>query len=338
MLKTSSCSPKADAQYMRRALELAAMGRGRVSPNPMVGAVVVSPDGRIIGEGWHRRFGGPHAEVNAITSVPEKDRHIIPQSTVYVTLEPCSHYGKTPPCAELLIREKVRRVVVACGDPNPRVSGRGIRMLREAGIEVCEGILRDEAFALNLPFMTAHTLHRPFVTLKWAQTADGFMDIKRDSGEKALGISSQESSLLVHWRRAAHDAIAVGAGTWLADSPALTTRHISGNNPRIVIFDAHGLIAPDSLSAEAILVPHHNLEQALHELHTQHGIGALLVEGGPGLLKSFIDASLWDEACVETAPICVGEQGSAPAPAIAQMPWKQLVIGQNKVNLYTRGR
>ena len=169
----------ADRVYMARALQLARAGRGHVSPNPMVGAVIVSADGRIIGEGWHRRFGQGHAEVNAVASVAEADRPLLHSATIYVTLEPCSHYGKTPPCAKLLIDCGIGRVVIASGDPNPKVSGRGVAMLREAGIEVAEGLMADEARALNRPFMTAHTLRRPFVTLKWAQSADGFMDHDR---------------------------------------------------------------------------------------------------------------------------------------------------------------
>jgi len=155
-----------DRMYMRRALQLAANGRGHVSPNPMVGAVIVASEGRIIGEGWHRHYGGPHAEVNAVNSVAENDRKLLGESTIYVTLEPCSHYGKTPPCAKLLVDIGIGRVVVGAGDPNPLVAGRGIAMIREAGIPVAEGLLAEECCELNKTFMTAHTLHRPFVTLK----------------------------------------------------------------------------------------------------------------------------------------------------------------------------
>ncbi len=165
-----------DRKMMRRALQLAAAGRGAVAPNPMVGAVITAPDGRIIGQGWHRRFGGPHAEVNAVASVAEADRDLLRQSTIYVTLEPCSHYGKTPPCARLLAECRFARVVVGAGDPNPKVAGRGIAILKDAGIEVTEGVLADQCRSQNREFMFAHTHHRPWVTLKWAQSSNGFLD------------------------------------------------------------------------------------------------------------------------------------------------------------------
>ena len=162
--------------YMRRALRLAANGRGFTAPNPMVGAVIVAAGGKVIGEGWHRRCGEGHAEVNAVASVRESDRHLLADSTMYVTLEPCSHYGKTPPCSRLIVETGIPRVVVGAGDPNPKVNGRGIAMIRESGAEVVTGVLADESIALNRVFFTAQTLHRPYITLKWAQSADGFID------------------------------------------------------------------------------------------------------------------------------------------------------------------
>ena len=171
-----------DERYMRRALQLAARGMGNTSPNPMVGAMIVAPDGRIIGEGYHRRCGEGHAEVNAVASVTAADLPLLPESTMYVTLEPCSHYGKTPPCARLIIDRGIRRVVVGAADPFPEVSGRGIAMLREAGVEVTEGVLADESRRLNCRFMTAHSQGRPWVTLKWAQSADRYIDSDRPDG------------------------------------------------------------------------------------------------------------------------------------------------------------
>ena len=167
-----------DEYWMRRALQLAANGAGHLSPNPMVGAVIVGAEGRILGEGWHRKYGGPHAEVQAFLNVRPEDEPLLRDATIYVTLEPCSHYGKTPPCALLLVNKGIRRAVIGCGDPNPKVAGRGIRILREAGIEVTENVLRDECMALNKRFMTTHIKRRPWILLKWAQSADGFIAAK----------------------------------------------------------------------------------------------------------------------------------------------------------------
>lgn len=309
----------ADCMYMRRALQLAANGRGYVSPNPMVGAVIVAPDGRIIGEGWHRRYGGPHAEVNAVNSVAENGRRLLGDSTIYVTLEPCSHYGKTPPCAKLLTDICIGRVVVGAGDPNPKVSGRGVAMLREAGITVDEGLLADECRALNKTFMTAHTLHRPFVTLKWAQSADGFMDHKRNEGESAARFSTPLTSLIVHDRRATHDAIAVGARTVIADRPRLDTRLVAGRSPIRIVFDRRGIANDDNCIHITEDKP---LADVLENLYKDHNITSLLVEGGASLLESFIHPdsldgqSLWDEAYVEVSPVCLGENGTVKAPVL----------------------
>lgn len=306
-----------DYRYMRRALGLAAAGRGHVSPNPMVGAVIVSPDGRIIGEGWHRRYGGPHAEVNAVRDVADRDRHLLPQSTIYVTLEPCSHYGKTPPCAKLLVDIGIGRVVVGAGDPHPKVSGRGIEMLRQAGITVETGLLADESRRLNKTFMTAQTLHRPFVTLKWAQSADGFIDHRREAGKAAARFSTPLSSLLVHDLRSTHDAIAVGARTALLDRPRLDTRLVAGASPRRILFDRHGLVGDGDWLRVDSTMP---LSEALHTLFADHNISSLLVEGGAALLGEFISSGLWDEAYVEVSPEMLGNEGTTPAPTFPCVP------------------
>ena len=328
-----------DRKCMRRALQLARAGLGHTSPNPMVGAVIAAPDGRIIGEGWHRHFGGPHAEVNAVRSVREADLALLPQSTIYVTLEPCSHYGKTPPCAKMLCECRFRRVVIAAGDPNPKVSGRGVRMLRDAGITVDEGLMEKEASELNRAFMTSQILRRPFVTLKWAQSADGFMDARRSYGEGAYRFSIPLTSQLVHWRRALHDAIAVGARTVLADRPRLDVRLIEGQSPRPVVFDRHCLISPACLSqmrSDAIVIDSDEpLAYVMHRLYADFGISSLLVEGGAGLLRSFLAAGLWDEAWVEVSHICLGHEGAVMAPAIAQLPEKTVIISHNSVNFYS---
>lgn len=304
-----------DERYMRRALQLAANGRGHVSPNPMVGAVVVAPDGRIIGEGWHRHYGGPHAEVNAINSIGKTDMALLPECTMYVTLEPCSHWGKTPPCAKLLVDSRVGHVVVGAGDPNPKVSGRGIAMLRQAGIEVRQGVLARESIALNKTFMTAQTLRRPFVTLKWAQSADGFMASSREHKHK---FSTAANAVLVHSRRACHDAILVGACTVLSDKPALNVRHVEGRNPLPVVLDRQKLLADSDLCFPAASFVHITddmpLQRLLEKLYSEHGITSVLVEGGASVLQQFIDAGLFDEIYVEISPQKLGDNGSTTAP------------------------
>lgn len=325
------------SSYMRRAIQLAYNGRGEVSPNPMVGAVIVAPDGRIIGEGWHRKYGSAHAEVNAVASVCQADRHLLPQSTIYVTLEPCSHYGKTPPCAKLLIDNNIGRVVVGSGDPNPQVAGRGIAMLREAGIEVIENVLADECRAINPAFFTAHTLKRPYIILKWAQSSDGFMDHQRTPQESAAKFSSEISSQLVHWRRAGVDAIAVGANTYNLDRPRLNVRSIHGRNPRPIIFDRHNLISdlPEGTIHVHTGAP---LNDILHELYANEKITSILIEGGPSLLKEFIAANLWDEAYVEVSPSHLKEQGAALAPSLPCSPKSAQTISQNTIFHYQNGQ
>ncbi|MBP3537579.1 MAG: bifunctional diaminohydroxyphosphoribosylaminopyrimidine deaminase/5-amino-6-(5-phosphoribosylamino)uracil reductase RibD [Muribaculaceae bacterium] len=329
-----------DLRYMRRALQLAASGRGHVSPNPMVGAVIVAPDGRMIGEGWHRRFGGPHAEVNAVHSVAEADRALMPESTIYVTLEPCSHYGKTPPCALLLRETGFRRVVVGAGDPNPKVAGRGIAMLREAGIQVDEGCLEKECCELNIKFMTAHRLRRPYITLKWACSADGYMDACRHDGGKAYRFSDARGTQIVHSLRAVHDAIAVGASTALLDNPGLDTRFFDGASPRPVLFDRHCLVAEDScrIASDPRLLRIDGgkpLEETLHEMYAADGITSLLVEGGASLLRSFISAGLWDEARVEVNPVVLGDKGRAEAPALPCQPVGMTATTRTRIFMYT---
>lgn len=292
-----------DEFYMARALRLARLGAGHVSPNPMVGAVVVAPDGRVIGEGWHRRFGGPHAEVNAINSITGADRHLLAQSTIYVTLEPCSHYGKTPPCALLIKESGLKRVVVGTGDPNPKVAGRGISILREAGIEVAEDCLRDQCRALNVRFFTAHTLHRPWILLKWAETADGKMAA---TDGKPIKISSPVTSALMHRERSMCDAIMVGTNTLISDNPSLDTRLWPGHSPRPVIFESPRLA--DARIRQSmkvftrnpiVLDPNRPLSDNMAYLFREHGITSLMVEGGRTLINSFMADGLYDRIRVE---------------------------------------
>ena len=265
-----------DEKYMRRCIQLAKNGQLNAKPNPMVGAVIVSAEGRIIGEGYHVRCGEGHAEVNAFASVRPEDEHLLPDATIYVSLEPCSHYGKTPPCADLIIKKGIRRVVVGCIDPFAEVQGRGIQKLRDAGIEVEVGVLEAECQALNRRFFTYHREQRPYIILKWAQTANGFLD----DHFKATQISSDFTKMLSHKLRAEEDAILVGRVTDEREHPQLNVRDWYGPDPKRLIVDhAH----PLSLSS---LYAHH--------------IQSLIVEGGTKTLNTFIEKGLWDEIRVET--------------------------------------
>ena len=280
-----------DIRYMRRCIQLALNGMQNAKPNPMVGALLAC-EGRIIGEGYHIRFGEGHAEVNCFASVKPADEHLLPQSTLYVSLEPCSHYGKTPPCADLIIRNGVRRVVVGCIDPFAQVRGRGIHKLREAGIEVVVGVLERECLALNKRFITYNTRLRPYIILKWAQTSNGFID----DCFHALSISTPFTKMLSHKLRAESDAILVGRVTDEREHPMLNVRHWSGRDPLRIVLDHRQNIA--------------DLMTFLYEKKVQ----SLIVEGGAKTLQSFLTVGLWDEIRVETAPLTV--KGGTPAPRI----------------------
>ena len=318
-----------EEKYMRRCIELAGNGLCNVAPNPMVGAVIVC-DGHIIGEGYHIRCGEAHAEVNAIRSV--KDESLLRRSTIYVSLEPCSHYGKTPPCADLIIEKQIPRIVVGCQDPFPEVAGRGIQKLRDAGREVIVGILEKECKHLNRRFITFNTLHRPYITLKWAESVDRFIDIERTDG-KPVVLSSPLTAMLVHKKRAETGAIMVGRRTALLDNPSLTVRNWYGRNPMRIVLD-RALSLPDELRIFDGEVPtlvftekerseekniayvtidfnRDPLAQIMQELY-QRKIQSLLVEGGSQLLQSFIDAELWDEAFVEKCPAKLHSGVKAP--------------------------
>jgi len=282
-----------DERYMARCIQLAKNGWKGSQPNPMVGAVIVyfggempsAVEGRIIGEGYHIRRGEGHAEVNAVASVRPEDEHLLKYSTIYVSLEPCSHYGKTPPCADLIIAKGIKRCVVGCMDPFAEVQGRGIKKLMDAGIEVTVGVLESECVALNKRFMTYHGKHRPFITLKWAQSADGFID-----GH----ISTPFTQMVCHKRRAEHQAIMVGKRTQEIDNPGLNVREWYGDNPK-------KYVAWDTV------------ERMIAQLYDD-GIQTLLVEGGAKLHQSFIDSGLWDECYVETGDEAIN--GSVPAPIL----------------------
>lgn len=297
-----------DKKWMSRCLQLACSGIQGAPPNPMVGAVIVYK-GRIIGEGFHVRCGEGHAEVNAINSVRPQDRALLKESVIYVSLEPCAHYGRTPPCAELIVRTGIPRVVIGCIDPFSRVSGRGVDILRKAGVDVKVGVLEKECLELNRRFMVCQTRNRPYITLKWASSADGFLDRWRNSLEEdgpAVRLSTPLSLLRVHHLRALHQAILVGHRTLLLDKPSLTVRHWSGRNPLKVVL---GNVDVDDLPQG--FVAYADIETALPALKEQ-GVQSLLVEGGQTTLQHFIDSGLWDEAFEEVSDVMVGE--GVPVP------------------------
>lgn len=334
--------------YMRRALELATLSRGDVSPNPMVGCVIVY-EGTIIGEGWHQRYGEAHAEVNAVQSVADKD--LLKRSTVYVTLEPCSHFGKTPPCADLLVSHSVARVVICNVDSNPLVGGKGIQKLKAAGVEVMTGVLEDEGRFLNRRFFTFMEKKRPYIILKWAQTADGFIARKNFDSK---WISNEYARMLVHKWRAEEDAILVGSNTALHDNPMLNVRDWSGRHPVRIVLDRKCSL-PGTLNLFDGKQPticyntvkdemHHNLEfkkvaeldfiqQVVDDLHVRK-IQSLIVEGGAQVLSEFIMRGLWDEARVFRSQETFGSGISAPTlDATLQ---KTIDVATDKLDFYFR--
>lgn len=327
---------EAENKYMARCFALARGGAGNTSPNPMVGAVIVHA-GKIIGEGFHRKYGEAHAEVNAVASV--RDESLLKDSTMYVSLEPCSHYGKTPPCSELIIRKQIPRVVIGCLDPYPEVSGRGVRMLREAGVEVVTGLLEEEARAVNAAFITRQTKERPYVVLKWAQSSDGYIDrIRTDSSVPAVLLSSSYTLLRVHKLRSEVSAIMVGTNTALLDNPSLTVRHWAGASPVRVVLDQYlripttyhlldgsvrtiiftGREAASSTNVEYVRIDF--LQPILPQILSclcRYKINSLMVEGGTNLLTQFMENELCDEVRIETAPVVLGCGVKAP-----EMSWK----------------
>ena len=302
-----------DEKYMRRCLQIAANGLQNAKPNPSVGAVIVAADGRIIGEGYTSAYGGAHGEVNAFASVKPENEHLLKESTIYVSLEPCSHHGKTPPCCDLIIRKGVKRVVCGCVDPFSQVQGRGIKRIREAGIEVVVGVLEKECIASNKRFITFNTHQRPYIILKWAQTADGFIGrISSDRKQKeSLVISTPFTKMLVHKLRAENDAILIGRGTFETDKPQLNVREWTGTNPERLLLSAS--MAKESNQPEGWKV-FANIHDALAHLYKEKK-QSLIVEGGAETLKQFIAKDLWDEIRVETNPNLTVEQGVA-APEI----------------------
>ena len=298
--------------YINRCLQLAQLGEYYVAPNPMVGAMLVRHDADgdvILGEGWHMQYGGPHAEPNCIRNAEENHPEGIDykQCTLYVSLEPCSHYGKTPPCAELIIRKGIGRVVIGTLDPNPKVAGRGVKMMQEAGIEVIVGVQETECRELNKRFFCLQEKHRPYVILKWAETADGYIDVRREVNSKEEGnplvISTPITKQLVHQQRAENMAIMVGTRTVLLDNPRLLTTRWSGRNPIRITLDRHNVLPADSriFSDEApTIVYRENTDwHYICEDLAERNIHSVLVEGGTTLLQHILETGIYDEVHIE---------------------------------------
>jgi len=347
--------------YMQRCLQLAALGAGQVAPNPMVGAVLVY-EGRIIGEGYHRIYGKAHAEVNCIDSVSEPDRCVIPQSVLYVSLEPCAHHGKTPPCSDLVIQNKIPKVIIGSADPFKQVNGKGIEKLQIAGIEVITGILEDECKDLNRRFFTFHKKHRPYIILKWAQTADSKI---AGIGPKRLLISNDITNRVTHKWRGEEAAILVGTDTVAKDNPRLSNRLWRRKNPVRLVIDLNLRLdrslhvfnkeAPtiifnleqnsDELSARIrnqvyyykVSKDSSAIQQVLNACY-QFGLQSILVEGGKKLLQSFIHEGLWDEARIITNHnLFIGEGLSAPSLTDAKHILNER-IGNDSIDYFQRQR
>jgi diaminohydroxyphosphoribosylaminopyrimidine deaminase/5-amino-6-(5-phosphoribosylamino)uracil reductase len=336
--------------YMQRAFYLARKGGAKVAPNPMVGAVLVYK-GRIIGEGWHQEFGQAHAEVNCVQSVGIEDKDKIKDSTLYVSLEPCAHYGKTPPCASLIIEQGIKKVVIACQDIFSKVAGKGIQMLRDAGVDVTLGVLEDEAIALNKRFFTFHRFQRPYITLKWAESADGY--IAPTKGQKVM-LSNELVQRYVHQLRTQESSILVGYNTALLDNPILSDRFFGGPQPLRLVIDLNNDL-PENLHIKTDGAPtvifnqerdKHDgspvyvqlnrqlavLPQIMSYLY-QQGINSLLVEGGTQTLQMFIDEGFWDEAHI----ICTQKKimEGTPAPILnGKVKERILELSDNLIHIY----
>ena len=306
-------------KYIKRCIELAKNGLGATYPNPLVGSVIVHRDS-IIGEGWHQKAGAPHAEVNAVNSV--KDESLLKKSTIYVSLEPCSHFGKTPPCSDLIIAKGIKKVVIGTVDPFAEVAGRGIKKLMEAGCEVQVGVLEKECQDLNKRFFTFHQKKRPYIILKWAQTTDGFIAPKIQEKREPVWITNQYSKQLVHKWRSEEQAILLGTNTAIADNPKLNTRLWKGENPVRVVIDKDLKIPQESAlfdgTIKTIVLTENvkssgsnnlvfekvnfqqNLPLQICEILYRHNLQSVIIEGGAKTLQTFIDNNLWDEARVFT--------------------------------------
>ncbi|MDC0254278.1 bifunctional diaminohydroxyphosphoribosylaminopyrimidine deaminase/5-amino-6-(5-phosphoribosylamino)uracil reductase RibD [Bacteriovoracales bacterium] len=339
-----------DQEMIERCLVLAEKGRGFASPNPMVGSVVTH-NNKIIGEGFHQKFGGPHAEVNAINSV--KDMSLLKESTVYVNLEPCAHFGKTPPCADLLVNSGVKRVVIGCIDSFSEVSGKGIEKIKNAGIDITVGVLENKCLDFNKRFFLFHREKRPFIILKWAESKDGLLSPANQEKGKPLWMTGKESKTLVHRWRTEEDAIMVGTNTAIMDNPSLTARLWKGRNPLRVVIDRELKIPKEASlldgqvktlvftekkrdseeNVDFVKVSSVQLKDLLTELY-KRGVQSLIVEGGKRLLESFISEGIWDEARIFVAPISLNT--GVKAPSLGEESLSQQVIGADTLSIYKR--
>jgi diaminohydroxyphosphoribosylaminopyrimidine deaminase/5-amino-6-(5-phosphoribosylamino)uracil reductase len=325
--------------YLNRCIQLAWLGGTRVGLNPRVGAVVVH-NGKILGEGYHAQEGGPHAEVVAIQAVRQKE--LLPESTIYVSLEPCCFHGKTPPCTDLILQTGIPRVVIGCQDPNPQVSGGGIRRLREAGVAVELAADPQPFIDLNRPFFRNHLSQRPYITLKWAESADGFIAARDDQGlAQRTAISGYEASLLTHRLRALHQGILVGVETVRIDDPSLSTRLYPGDSPLKMVLGKRDEL-PDGVqilqkeNSPLISAPSEDFLSWLQGLYFQEEIGSILVEGGAHTLQQFLDANLYDEVYRYQAPQSLHRGVAAPNLA-ADISWQEVrILGQDRLYHYQR--
>lgn len=305
--------------YIKRCIELAKNGLGTTYPNPLVGSLIVYND-EIIGEGWHRKSGEPHAEVNAINSV--KDKSLLSKSTIYVSLEPCSHFGKTPPCCDLIIGNKIPNVVIGTIDPFAKVAGTGIKKLIEAGKNVTVGILEDECNELNKRFFTFHNKKRPYIILKWAESQDGFIAPLSKEKKEPVWITNEFARQLVHKWRSEEQAILVGTNTVIEDNPSLTTRDWFGNHPIRIVLDQNNRISKESYifdnQVKSITITkeninfNNNIALEITDFLFNEGIQSVIIEGGRQTLQTFIDANIWDEARVFRGEIYFKSGTKAP--------------------------
>ncbi len=339
-----------DERFMSRCIELAARGSGQTSPNPMVGSVVVV-DGQIIGEGWHHKAGQAHAEVNALQNLtPQK----LKKATLYVNLEPCCHTGKTPPCTNLILDKKIQKVVVGCADPNKKVAGQGIAQLKAAGVEVKVGVLESDCRALNKKFITYHEKQRPHITLKWAQSLDGFLAPEKQNLGHPHWITSKVSRQLVHQWRAENQAILVGSQTVIQDNPRLTVRDWNGQNPLRIVIDksaalsasfhvfnqeattlVFGLKKNDNLPSsiqQVVLQEKNNINTQICQYLFNLNIQSLLVEGGKKTFDYFLKQNLWDSCCVFTGPGLL--EAGLRAPHKPSMPSEITEIGGDVLEIF----
>lgn len=322
-----------DQYYIKRALQIAKNGLGQTRPNPMVGSVIVLND-QIIGEGFTSKYGGNHAEVNAINSVT--DKALLKEATIYVTLEPCSHYGKTPPCSDLIIHHQIPNIVIGCVDDNPEVAGKGIKKLMEAGRNVRVGVLEAECKAHHKRFFTFHNKKRPYIILKWAQSIDGFIAPKTKDEQKPVWITNIYSRQLVHKWRAEEQAILVGTNTVIKDNPTLNVRDWTGQNPVRIVLDRNNLLSDQyaifNTDAETITFKDHTIKAICDHLHKEN-INSIIIEGGSKTLQLFIDANLWDEARVFSGKIKFID--GIKAPKFDGQLIKDTTILDDTLNIYT---